>query len=111
MAEQKDASTVLLDLNYVFSEPVDTYEIDYKIFFDQFDALHQNLTTIHIGDKVVEKVFNKDYSSVSGHVASVASGTITMEITIPRWLNTMWEYVKLGVEHIWTGYDHLLFVL
>jgi hydrogenase/urease accessory protein HupE len=23
---------------------------------------------------------------------------------------TAWEFVKLGVEHIWTGYDHLLFL-
>ena len=24
--------------------------------------------------------------------------------------NTAWEFIKLGVEHIWTGYDHLLFL-
>uniref|UniRef100_A0A942T0S0 HupE/UreJ family protein n=2 Tax=Neobacillus citreus TaxID=2833578 RepID=A0A942T0S0_9BACI len=110
MAERKDGPTVLIDMNYVFSEPIDTYEIDYKFFFDQFDALHQNFATVHIGDTEVEKVFNKDDRSLSGHVASVSSGTITTEITVPIWLNTMWEYVKLGVEHIWTGYDHLLFV-
>ena len=23
---------------------------------------------------------------------------------------TTWEFIKLGVEHIWTGYDHLLFL-
>ena len=23
----------------------------------------------------------------------------------------VWDYLKLGIEHIWTGYDHLLFVL
>ena len=23
---------------------------------------------------------------------------------------TAWEFIKLGVEHIWTGYDHLLFL-
>ena len=23
---------------------------------------------------------------------------------------TWWEFIKLGVEHIWTGYDHLLFL-
>jgi len=110
MAERKDAPTILIDMNYVFSQPVDAYEIDYNFFFDQLDALHQNFATIHIGDTQVEKVFNKDDRSVSEKVASVSSGTITTEITIPSWMNTMWEYLKLGVEHIWTGYDHLLFV-
>jgi hydrogenase/urease accessory protein HupE len=23
---------------------------------------------------------------------------------------TAWEFIKLGIEHIWTGYDHLLFL-
>ncbi|WNQ08834.1 HupE/UreJ family protein [Paenibacillus aurantius] len=25
--------------------------------------------------------------------------------------SSFWDYVNLGVEHIWTGYDHLLFLL
>jgi hydrogenase/urease accessory protein HupE len=24
---------------------------------------------------------------------------------------TAWEFIKLGIEHIWTGFDHLLFLL
>ena len=99
-----------LNMNYVFSQPIDKYEIEYTFFFDQFDSLHQNFASIHIGDTQLEKVFNKDDRSVSGNVVSTSSGMITTEITIPNWLNTMWEYVKLGVKHIWTGYDHLLFV-
>jgi hydrogenase/urease accessory protein HupE len=30
--------------------------------------------------------------------------------TMPAGENTAWEFIKLGVEHIWTGYDHLLFL-
>lgn len=35
--------------------------------------------------------------------ASDTELTITQD---PAW----WEFVKLGVEHIWTGYDHLMFL-
>jgi hydrogenase/urease accessory protein HupE len=37
--------------------------------------------------------------------AGIAAGSQpTVEST------TAWEFIKLGVEHIWTGYDHLLFL-
>lgn len=29
----------------------------------------------------------------------------------PRQTTTFWSFLKLGVEHIWTGYDHVAFLL
>ena len=54
-----------------------------------------------MGDTQVEKVFKKSDRLASGNVESGSSGAITTVITIPNWLNTLWEYVKLGIEHIW----------
>lgn len=109
--EKRDQeSYVLINIHYVFPQLVDSYEIKYHFFFDQFDELHQNFSTINIGDTQVEKVFNKNNRLISGKVESMSSGTITTEVSIPGWLNTMYEYVHLGLEHIWTGYDHLVFV-
>ena len=111
MEEREGVNFVRIDMNYVFSEPVDSYEITYNFFFDQFDSRHQNFSNIHIGDTQVEKVFDTSNRVASGKVESMSSGTITTEISIPGWLNTMLEYVQLGMKHIWTGYDHLVFVL
>ncbi len=37
---------------------------------------------------------------------AVATGAAPVPIETP----TFWGFLKLGVEHIWTGYDHLLFL-
>lgn len=34
-----------------------------------------------------------------------------MEILIPEWLIIAWSYIMYGMEHLFTGYDHLLFLL
>jgi hydrogenase/urease accessory protein HupE len=38
------------------------------------------------------------------------SNVATSVVEPPASDTTAWEFVKLGVEHIWTGYDHLLFL-
>ncbi|WP_239632475.1 HupE/UreJ family protein [Paenibacillus sp. H1-7] len=34
-----------------------------------------------------------------------------MEVAIPDWLFTLGSYIAYGMEHLFTGYDHLLFLL
>ncbi|MBP1964463.1 HupE/UreJ family protein [Paenibacillus aceris] len=34
-----------------------------------------------------------------------------MEVVIPEWLFDAWTYIWFGMEHLFTGYDHLLFLL
>lgn len=34
-----------------------------------------------------------------------------MVISIPDWLDTMLNYIWYGMEHLFTGYDHMLFLL
>ena len=43
---------------------------------------------------------------------SVSGGKGGAETMAPSSANatTGWEFIKLGIEHIWTGYDHLLFL-
>lgn len=40
--------------------------------------------------------------------ASAASGAVPASAAKSE--TAAWEFIKLGVEHIWTGYDHLLFL-
>jgi hydrogenase/urease accessory protein HupE len=110
MEKRQDASYVRIDINYSFSQPVNSYEIKYNFFFDVFDPEHQNFSTLHIDNTRIEKVFDQNNRVLKGKAETVSSGTITTNISIPSWLNTMVEYVLLGFKHIWTGYDHLVFV-
>lgn len=41
---------------------------------------------------------------------AVASGQAVETSSVGTDYPTAWEFIKLGVEHIWTGYDHLLFL-
>ncbi|UKS24079.1 HupE/UreJ family protein [Paenibacillus sp. HWE-109] len=34
-----------------------------------------------------------------------------LEFSIPDWLLMAWNYIWFGMEHLFTGYDHLLFLL
>jgi hydrogenase/urease accessory protein HupE len=41
---------------------------------------------------------------------SVSGGTVGPAPPPSTNATTGWEFIKLGIEHIWTGYDHLLFL-
>lgn len=59
----------------------------------------QNLATIRVGDLLVEHVFTRTDSEV-------VVGTATAGVAA-----TFRRFFLLGVEHIATGYDHILFLL
>jgi hydrogenase/urease accessory protein HupE len=54
------------------------------------------------------------YQAISGDAISLFNGPDTLRITLPEKLST-WQlarqYLLAGIEHILSGYDHLLFVL
>ena len=47
-----------------------------------------------------------DLASASASIAKASED----DSAAPAAQSTYWSFVKLGVEHIWTGYDHLLFL-
>jgi hydrogenase/urease accessory protein HupE len=106
-----DTSYLLVDINYEFPDPVDTYKINYNLFFKDLDPKHQNFVTIHAGTAAVNSVFTENHTMVSDSVPKLTASKVTTEITIPGWMSTFIDYVRLGMEHIWTGYDHLLFIV
>ncbi|QYR21502.1 HupE/UreJ family protein [Paenibacillus sp. sptzw28] len=105
--ERAERPYLFMNLEYEFSEPIETYKIDYHFFFDDLDPLHQNITIIRSGEAAVNTVFHKDHRVASDRISMLAANKVTM----PVWAATMVEYTKLGVGHIWTGIDHLLFII
>lgn len=61
-------------------------------------------------------------ADLRGPAAEAAGGALAKDATVapgsaasapvpaPAESGTFWGFLKLGVEHIWTGYDHLLFL-
>lgn len=69
----------------------------YELFFD-LDARHQGLAKLESDGEVREQLFRSD----------------RRELTIgkPRGaLDLLFDHLRLGIEHIFTGYDHLAFLM
>jgi hydrogenase/urease accessory protein HupE len=62
-------------------------------------TLTKKLLSAH--DASLEVVLPKPTASAPGDAPTTAA---------PKDSSTAWGFLKLGIEHIWTGYDHLLFL-
>ena len=90
-------NVVLLDLVYTFAHPVTSLRITSTL--DRIaQADHSHLIQIGEGEDTREAVLNAANPSVE---------TVLGEKAV---LQTVWDFVKLGIEHIFTGYDHLAFL-
>ena len=76
------------------------------VLFEHLPADHTHFVAVH----------ESDGSSLGNKL--LGADDDTLEITVPngtenpeRRVSTFTGFLKLGVEHIWTGYDHLLFLL
>jgi len=72
--------------------------IDYRLFND-VDPYHRGIVTVHAGDRVAGVVLGP----------KVPSATLDLR-SVDYW-NQFKSFVVDGVWHIWTGPDHLLFIV
>lgn len=71
-------------------------ELRYRLFFD-LDERHQSLTRIEVDGALTQHVFT----------AGATSARLAPRVTV--WDDAA-DYLVLGVEHIFTGYDHICFL-
>ncbi len=74
----------------------------FKESFKQFD----HFVSVSIGDKQWQLVFNDEKQDYPADIAAQYLGTMW-----DRFLVVAKEFLWLGIRHIWTGYDHILFLL
>lgn len=93
-----DGHAVHLEMLYVFEHEVTALDVTSTL--DQVMAPgHQHLLTVILNGTLHEGVLNAS----SPHATFTGFGTTRLQ--------TMWKFGRLGVEHIFTGYDHLAFLL
>ncbi|MBS4215021.1 HupE/UreJ family protein [Neobacillus rhizophilus] len=113
LVKRSNLSMFRIKIEFVFKEPVQEYEIDYFIFFNGVDMNHQNFATIHNGDQVIENIFTKDHTVLQGNTYLKKEKTTGETVETSNNQNKVigfWQYVLMGMEHIWSGIDHLLFL-
>lgn len=112
MTERAGAPYLKLDLHYALPSDAVDYTVDYRFFYDE-DPGHQNYATIRYdGGGSADLIFTKDKHEAGGKLDALGKTADdgSASVSVPAWLVTLWDYTKLGVEHIWTGIDHLLFI-
>ena len=80
-------------------QPGAAFAIDYKLFAD-LDAQHRGMASITVDGEVQSLVLGGDSTRFA--TSAGAAGGVWRQAT---------DYLRHGVWHIWTGYDHILFLL
>lgn len=97
--EHADASFAVLFFKQPQAEPLRSAEIRYRCVFE-VDALHRAFVKIENGGEVKTGLLSpaEDHIRIEyGGASGVSHGTAS--------------FIREGVWHIWTGYDHVLFLL
>ncbi|WP_281889784.1 HupE/UreJ family protein [Paenibacillus sp. YYML68] len=120
---------VNIPITYSFDKPATRYQVQYAVFYDGLDPQHRSFASIRFGDQIIEQVLNKNNSIVQFKAAQVADsnphtiadpattgGQPTLNDSVYQstasgtLLGTVGSYMVMGMEHIFSGIDHLLFV-
>ena len=97
LADKSDGFAVVQTLRYQCPRSLESTVLTYNLFFD-LDPRHQGLAHIRAFDRESEHVFRD------------SSRTLQFDHPLTV-LDNVRDYLALGIEHIFTGYDHLAFLL
>ncbi len=89
-------------INFVFAKTLEElpHEIGFNVgFFDKFGAQHNNLAKIVNGENIQQAIFTLDQPQER----FVIGGELPL-------FSQLREFTVLGLEHIFLGYDHLMFL-
>ncbi|HEY3826194.1 MAG TPA: HupE/UreJ family protein [Bryobacteraceae bacterium] len=89
---------IQLRILYLFEQDVTALEVK-STLFEIMPAGHQHMMNVRLNGTLHEAILD------SRTQEATFSGVETTR------LQTVWRFVRLGVEHIFTGYDHLAFLL
>jgi hypothetical protein len=93
---------VVFDLDFRCPSPVATLVIDYNVFFE-IDERHRALGAIHTTAGTQEFLLDATLKRIALPIRGTAPPT--------PWIERASRFVVLGIEHILSGIDHILFVL
>jgi hydrogenase/urease accessory protein HupE len=86
-------------IRYVVAQPIGHVEIDDQLFFEQVYGKHQNTVTIDHGGRQDRFLLTDNHR----HIAFSPGDQMSI------W-SIVLQFVQMGIEHIWLGYDHLAFL-
>jgi hypothetical protein len=98
VTEHSDGAYAVLEFEAACRQAPRTLDVDYALFFEE-DPLHRGIVRVDAGAATRTAIFSKD-----DHRQSFERDTTAPFVQLAA-------AIKLGVEHIFQGIDHLLFLL
>jgi hypothetical protein len=96
-ADKSDGFFAVASIDYVCRRTAAAVAVDYNLFFD-LDPMHQGLARITLPGQPERQ-----------HVFRGAARQLRLDRPVTLW-DHLRDYLVLGMEHIFTGYDHLSFL-
>ncbi|MEY2193898.1 HupE/UreJ family protein [Neobacillus sp. BF23-41] len=93
----KERPFAVINLAYKTEHKPEKLVVQYNMFMDDSDPSHANFATIKMDGKQQEKILTFESRE--------------LEIGEVSFLQNTKQFLVLGLEHIFTGYDHILFVI
>lgn len=93
-----DGAYAVLPLRFHCARAHGALRLSYRLLFD-IDPTHRGLASISDGPRTTAMLF------------APASAVQTLAPAVQSWRDTLGEYLVAGIHHIWSGADHILFVV
>jgi hypothetical protein len=93
----EDRPFAVINLTYNIEHKPEKLVVEYNMFLDDSDPSHANFASIKMNGEQQEEILSFESREI--------------EIGEVSFLHTTKQFIVLGLEHIFTGYDHILFVI
>ncbi|PUB12005.1 HupE/UreJ family protein [Paenisporosarcina sp. OV554] len=102
MAQKGAVRGMEIQLAFIADEEIEQFNLHYDLVFDDAPA-HTSVLMVHAGE-----YFQQDMIDSTNRDILI---NLSQDLPQPEIGSVLWKYFVLGIEHILTGYDHLLFLL
>ena len=106
MAQKGAVRGMEIQLTFIADEEIEQFNLHYDLVFDDAPA-HTSVLMVHAGEYFQQDMID----STNRDILINLSQDLPKDLPQPESGSVLWKYFVLGIEHILTGYDHLLFLV
>ncbi|MFY0760769.1 HupE/UreJ family protein [Metabacillus dongyingensis] len=106
MAQKGAVRGMEFQLTFIADEEIEQFNLHYDLVFDDAPA-HTSVLMVHAGEYFQQDMID----STNRDILINLPQDLPQDLPQPEIGSVLWKYFVLGIEHILTGYDHLLFLL
>ncbi|KQL38241.1 hypothetical protein AN960_14950 [Bacillus sp. FJAT-25509] len=110
MAQKGVVRGMEFQLRFIADEEIKQFNLHYDLVFDDVPT-HTSVLMVHAGDYFQQDMINSTNKDILINLPKDTPKDLSMDLPKAKIGDVLWKYFKLGIEHILTGYDHLLFLL